>query len=205
MLGSLDSLSSTDEFLALRTQFQKLKMDRALEKDLSDTWFNCCSDRIAKLWNIQQTLVDRIQKECNDSLEEATKKLENSEELIRRFMSSTDQKTVEQSAFFQQHSMAHRHSNFRLNSVSHAAPGSHELYDLVHQQSSQLALAESELQDAQRLLEERKVIERAKGILMAKMNVSEEAAHRELRSSAMRHNQKLVDVAELIQKIGDWR
>ena len=55
-----------------------------------------------------------------------------------------------------------------------------------------------ELRDAKTKLVERKVIERAKGILMKQKGVSEEQAFRMLRSLAMDRNAKLLDIARQV-------
>jgi response regulator NasT len=52
-----------------------------------------------------------------------------------------------------------------------------------------------ELESTKQALEERKVIDRAKGILMAVRRASEADAYEFLRSTAMRGNRRLVDVA----------
>jgi response regulator NasT len=55
-----------------------------------------------------------------------------------------------------------------------------------------------ELRDAQSKLVERKVIERAKGILMQQKGVSEDEAFRLLRRLAMDRNAKLLDIAQQV-------
>ena len=55
-----------------------------------------------------------------------------------------------------------------------------------------------ELRSAQTRLADRKVIDRAKGILMAQKRVSEEEAYRLLRKLAMDRNTKLLDVAQQV-------
>jgi response regulator NasT len=52
-----------------------------------------------------------------------------------------------------------------------------------------------ELDDIEEKLADRKVIERAKGILMQSRNLSEEAAYRALRKQAMENNMRLADVS----------
>ncbi len=52
-------------------------------------------------------------------------------------------------------------------------------------------------------LEDRKVIERAKGIVMQIRGLSEEEAHRYLQSCATKSRQKLVDLAQTICTAGD--
>lgn len=54
---------------------------------------------------------------------------------------------------------------------------------------------QKELIDAKSALAERKIIERAKGILISKKGMSEQDAYAHLRSTAMRTNKKIADVA----------
>lgn len=60
-----------------------------------------------------------------------------------------------------------------------------------------------ELQDARRRLAERKLVERAKGLLMARNRMSEDQAYQKLRSMAMNRNLKLAEVAQRILDVED--
>lgn len=55
-----------------------------------------------------------------------------------------------------------------------------------------------ELDQARQALEERKVIERAKGILMQERKLSEEAAYALLRKAAMNENRRVVEIAQAL-------
>ena len=55
-----------------------------------------------------------------------------------------------------------------------------------------------ELADARSALEERKLVERAKGILMKMRGLSEEEAFALLRQSAMNEKKKMADIAQSI-------
>ena len=55
-----------------------------------------------------------------------------------------------------------------------------------------------EVSDLREALEARKVIERAKGILMRRLNLSEEEAFRRLQRQSQDGNRKLAQVAEAI-------
>lgn len=57
---------------------------------------------------------------------------------------------------------------------------------------------EEKLQQANEALESRKVIERAKGILMRQTGIDEEAAYLRLQKTARNENRKLIDVARAI-------
>jgi response regulator NasT len=55
-----------------------------------------------------------------------------------------------------------------------------------------------ELDQARQALDERKLVERAKGILMKERGLSEEAAYSLLRKAAMNENRKLTEVAQSV-------
>ena len=60
-----------------------------------------------------------------------------------------------------------------------------------------------ELCDAKQKLADRKVIDRAKGLLMARHKLSEEQAYQKLRSMAMNKNLKLAEIAQRILDVED--
>jgi response regulator NasT len=60
-----------------------------------------------------------------------------------------------------------------------------------------------ELADARSQLEDRKVIERAKGLLMTKHGLSEQEAYAKLRKAAMDKGLKLADVAQRLLDVAD--
>ena len=57
---------------------------------------------------------------------------------------------------------------------------------------------EGELEQAKTALEERKVIDRAKGILMKMKSLSEEEAYTLMRKTAMNEKKKIADIAQSI-------
>lgn len=61
----------------------------------------------------------------------------------------------------------------------------------------------AELSDTRHKLAERKVIERAKGLLMAKHRMTEDQAYQKLRGLAMNKNLKLAEIAQRILDVED--
>jgi response regulator NasT len=57
---------------------------------------------------------------------------------------------------------------------------------------------QTELERAQSALEDRKVIDRAKGILMKAKSITEEEAYALLRKTAMNENKKIADIAQSV-------
>jgi AmiR/NasT family two-component response regulator len=73
--------------------------------------------------------------------------------------------------------------------------------ELVQQQAERLQQVTAELDEARASLQHRKLIERAKGLLMTQAGHTEEEAYQALRRHAMQQGRRVVDVAEdLLQR-----
>ena len=74
--------------------------------------------------------------------------------------------------------------------------------DLVLAQAQRIQQMGDELNAARTALEERKLIERGKGLLMAHRALTEEQAYRLMRQTAMDQGRRLVDVAQSVLALG---
>jgi response regulator NasT len=72
------------------------------------------------------------------------------------------------------------------------------ILDLTISRFNAFARLQGELERAKSALEERKVIDRAKGILMKAKNLTEEQAYALLRKTAMNENKKIAEVAQSV-------
>jgi two-component system, response regulator / RNA-binding antiterminator len=72
------------------------------------------------------------------------------------------------------------------------------ILDLCISRFNAFARLQDELDRTRSALDERKVIDRAKGILMNAKNLSEEAAYKLLRKTAMNENKKIAEVAQSV-------
>lgn len=68
--------------------------------------------------------------------------------------------------------------------------------DMAIRRFNAFARLRTELEDARNQLAERKIIERAKGLLMRARGIDEEAAYHLLRRTAMNQNKRLAEVAQ---------
>lgn len=75
--------------------------------------------------------------------------------------------------------------------------------DLCISRFNAFARLQDELERMRGALEERKVVDRAKGILMNAKNLSEDAAYALLRKTAMNENKKIADVAQSVITVAD--
>src|SRR5690554_3132426 len=78
------------------------------------------------------------------------------------------------------------------------------ILDLVREQSTRLQEMSSELARVQTALSERKLIERAKGMLMEHRGMTEDQAYRMLRQTAMDRGKRLAEVAETVIGLADF-
>ena len=70
--------------------------------------------------------------------------------------------------------------------------------ELAHLRQAEFEALEAEVEKAQQALEDRKLVERAKGLLMTALKVSEQEAFRRLQTTARERNLRLADVAQRI-------
>jgi response regulator NasT len=77
------------------------------------------------------------------------------------------------------------------------------ILDLCISRFNAFARLQSELDRAKTALEDRKVIDRAKGILMKAKNLSEEQAYALMRKTAMNENKKISEIAQSIVTTAD--
>jgi response regulator NasT len=72
------------------------------------------------------------------------------------------------------------------------------ILDLCISRFNAFSRLQNELEQTKNALEERKVIDRAKGILMRRKNLSEEDAYALMRRTAMNENKKIAEIAQSV-------
>lgn len=162
----------------------------ALDSKLSDTWFEVSSARIDVLWDLETALMRHLREACEAQIRLAEQELQDSEGMLRRLRDNPPPHTHAVERFFD--IGAHPESAPALVDKKESS----SLLQLLQSQSARLAGMEAELDAARRALHERKVIDRAKGVLMSRLRMSEEAAFRALQKTSMDQNRRLLDVAE---------
>ncbi|TGG95447.1 ANTAR domain-containing protein [Natronospirillum operosum] len=159
------------------------------DRDLSDTWFAVTSERIAALRLLEQGMEERLQAECEARIAEAQKRLDDHEVDLAR---AAGRRSV---AFFFVPEASKHHE---LRTVDIGCVGQQigrSLFELLQDQSLRLQQMAEELEEAKIALNERKLIEKAKGVIMSYRGLSEPDAHRFLRQVAMSQNRRLGEVA----------
>lgn len=182
----------------LRRTLCTAKSGARLDTSLSDLWFDITSERISEMWSIQIELVQCLREACAKQLAITRQDLQDSEGLLQRLRDNPPPHTHAVDRFF--NATERPDAAPVLPSMADDA----SLLDLLQTQSARLASMEVELDTARRALHERKVIERAKGALMSRLGLTEEAAFRSLQKASMDHNRRLLDVAEATLSLPDY-
>ena len=194
---SMENTSFVDQIKRLRRSLLTATPVTTLDTNLSDTWFECCSERITAMWSIQCDLVVALQQRCLTLITEAEHELLDSEGLLQTLRQKPPARAGVIDRFFDPGLPVEQSLSFRP--ADHEGPHrAHSLIEILQAQSLHLANMENELASAKRALNERKLIERAKGILMAHYNLSEDEAYKKLRNTSMDQNRRLVEVAESV-------
>jgi len=159
---------------------------------LSHAWFDCCTRRIDAMKTVEDRLAADLRALCDRKTAQARSELQGYRQLL-------DVLAPQAGALF--------FDDADAQATAPAHFGRHlerSVLDMVQEQSRRLQAMSDELETVRASLNERKVVERAKGLLMAHRRLSEDEAHKMLRQTAMNQNRRLVDVAESMLAMADY-
>ncbi|MBT2324534.1 nitrate- and nitrite sensing domain-containing protein [Variovorax paradoxus] len=175
----------------------------ALDTELSQTWFDSCSRRIDAMQSIEARLAADLRRICEQKTAQARAELQVQEALLAKLALEAHTPAA---IFFDEKPATDPPGLPQ-------APGSATPYgrqlersilEMVQEQSQRLQAMSDELDTVRAALNERKLVERAKGLLMAHRRLSEEQAHKMLRQTAMSQNRRLVEVAESVLAMAEY-
>ncbi|MDQ0013361.1 hypothetical protein J2W23_001740 [Variovorax boronicumulans] len=161
---------------------------------LSQDWFDCCTRRIDAMRMVEDRLAADLRALCNRKTAQARTDLAAYQQLLGTLAPQQSGEAL----FF---------DDAGTQAVAPASYGrvlERSVLDMVQEQSQRLQAMSDELQTVRASLNERKVVERAKGLLMAHRRLSEDEAHKMLRQTAMNQKRRLVDVAESMLAMADY-
>ncbi|MEY2684657.1 MAG: Nitrate regulatory protein [Pseudomonadota bacterium] len=162
----------------------------ALNPAMGLVWFGVCSDRMDDMRQVEVALAQGLLQLSTAKMAQALKELAELEKLAQ---SGTPGSGATAAAF-----------STAADDPPDAptqAPGSQldrSILALVQDQARRLQAVNEELENVRTSLNERKLIERAKGLLMAHRQLTEEDAHKTMRQMAMNQNRRLIDVAKAV-------
>jgi len=178
-----------------RAKLTSARDQQALMPCHADLWFDLCSRRLSEMWQIQCQLVDTMHQLLAGLTRQAKQDYEQTRQYLQTIQASPQANL--NSTFFNLAIPVENALNFQAHDTSQTYPMA-SMIALLQHQSRQIADMETELSDTKKALTERKLIERAKGLLMSTLGVTEMEAYKTLRSTAMEQNRKVIDIAENI-------
>lgn len=144
-------------------------------------WFALLTTRIDALKEVEDALIETVMAQAQQALGQVLQQRDPDELEIARWVAGHGSHDAER--YFDRH-----------------------LLPLVRQQARQLEAMAQQLASLQATLEERKVIDQAKALLIRHQGYSEEQAWQTLRKMAMNQNKRMVDVASAMVSVADiWQ
>lgn len=191
MWQALSVHDCASELNRLRQIVSRAKADEAIPSAFSEVWYEVATCRIDGLKEIEEILAVDLLTLCQIKLDGAKLDLRNHRYLLNSLGIASVDPT---SSSFLTDSL----QGFEQHFGDETPPVGRSVYELLKAQSIHLQLVSDELQQARLALTERKILERAKGLLMEYQGLTEDQAYRQIRQSAMDQNLRLMDVAEII-------
>lgn len=171
----------------------------------SDHWFGLLTQRIDDLKIVETAIEVHLQQVCQQTLHDAQRTLEQQQHLIGQlqhgqqdsfsvFLSDDESSTL-------QSILVDRFHPDRLSPQL-----GRSVFELVQHQAQRLQQMQDELDAARQALEERKLQQKAKALLIKHRQMTEDEAHRLLRQMAMDQGKKITEVAKNLIDMADvWR
>jgi len=169
----------------------------ALDSELSQDWFDCCTRRIDAMQAVEERLAADLRELCLRKTTQARSELQAHEALLASLQGDSDAAAD----FFLDAPAA---PQAPASGAPYGRQLERSILDMVQEQSRRLQVMGDELDTVRAALNERKLVERAKGLLMAHRRIREEEAHKMLRQTAMNQSRRLVDVAESVLAMADY-
>ncbi|HEY9094394.1 MAG TPA: nitrate- and nitrite sensing domain-containing protein [Hydrogenophaga sp.] len=168
-----------------------------LDAGLSQAWFDICTQRIDAMKQVEEAQAAELLALCQLRLAAAQQELSAFESIEGR-AANEDGDAAESEFFSSGTSLQPPPVRLGESGQGYGPQVERSILELVQHQARRLQLMGDELDTVRASLNERKVIERAKGLLMAHRHLSEDAAHKTMRQMAMNQNRRLIEVAEAV-------
>lgn len=184
----------TAQVSRLRGVALKTSESERVDPTLSQVWFDLATLRIDAMRDVETRLAEVLLQSCQASIKQARADLENHRTLLNRLISLETAGCMDHAVLFNVQAV-------ELDSPPQDGLGHHlgrSVLDMLQAQTQRLLSAHDERDEARKALSERKVVERAKRVLMDEFQLSENDAYERLRVSSMDRGQRMVDVAQAL-------
>lgn len=172
------------------------------EVALGENWYDLTTCRIDAMQQVEAYLTHELSALCRQRIDGCQARLHDQQALTWQLEQTAQEgiscqllvEAFETSPGQQLGEMTAQVVDFSLN---------RSLIDLVRAQANRLQSLSDELDNTRKALRERKLIERAKGLVMANQQMTEEQAYRFMRKTAMDQSRSMAEVARSIFDLAD--
>lgn len=169
---------------------------------LGETWYELTTRRIDAMQRVESHLSDELATLCKEKIATARRALADPASL------DADRQALEKDANAGRQLVEwlgdeHAHALGELTAGLVTSPLNRSLIELMRAQASHLQGLSDELENTRKALRERKLVERAKGLIMASQQMSEEQAYAFMRKTAMDQSKSMAELAATILELSD--
>lgn len=170
-------------------------------------WYDQATKRMDSMRRVEERIDSGLQALCTAKLAEARADLDDNRNHLKDLVPAEPQPLQQAFVIGELDSTLladAEKTGIEVYSVDGMSPKlGRSLLDLVHTQFRQMEQMSEELETARLAINERKVVERAKGLLMTHRNLTEQQAYDLLRKTAMSQNRRMKEVAEAVLAMAD--
>ncbi|WP_285423514.1 nitrate regulatory protein [Pseudomonas sp. efr-133-TYG-103a] len=198
---NLQASDTSAQVTRLRTVALKTSESERVDPTLSQIWFDLTTARIDAMREVETRLAQVLSSTCQASIRQARADLDNHRTLLSRLVSLESAACADQALLFNVQALD-------LSTVPRDGLGHHlgrSVLEMLHSQTRRLLTANDERDEARQALNERKLVERAKRLLMDEYQLSEHDAYERLRVSSMERGQRMIDVAGALLELAAGR
>jgi hypothetical protein len=197
-----DALCASDVAELERLRRMAVSAPGALS-DGSEVWFELATRRIDAMKLLEDRLAVELLHLAERKTDDARAALDDHAAMLAAFASGEATHAAPVAVFFDSAMAMGGGEDEGLDDALNPQLG-RSILELVRAQSRRLQDMGDELARARGALAERKLIERAKGVLMTHRGLTEDQAYRMLRQTAMDRGKRLVEVAEAVLGFSDF-
>jgi hypothetical protein len=214
-ISKFESFSNKETLLQLSLLIQSMpifdieKMRRKLlspstqgQAISADIWFHKTTARMNDMHLAEKYLTNDLANKCDELILKSKVQLNDHKLLIKSIFNDYPQSPVSLLVSNLPHQSFGNESDWNSNFIGPSL--SMAIIDTIQLQSKELAEMSQELLSVRATLDERKIIERAKGVLMAHQGINEEQAYVTMREKAMSQNKKLIDIAKSVLSLSEF-
>ncbi|MBB5212867.1 nitrate- and nitrite sensing domain-containing protein [Microbulbifer hydrolyticus] len=203
---AIEDSDETRDLNRLRRVIAGLSNGEPIAAEVSEVWYQLATARIDSMHRLEDAMAARLLRVSRKRVADAQSELGHHYAQLQK-MKSTDWSRLPALAVLFDPEVPGLYGRASTAGVPplHGQSLAHSLYDLIRSQVAHIHRVSEELDETRRALTERKLIERAKGVLMRNLRLNEDDAYRTMQQRAMEMNLKLADVAAKIIEIGNRR